>query len=127
MFSKYVDVANREAGRQSDQISSALGSRGALYSSANLNQQADMRRNTTMDIAKYGGELQSELEKQRALEWQNIMGNQAGLATAEMGAREAAMGRAYQDFARRSDVPPLFQQGSQWAATRPGAGHTVQY
>src|SRR5215467_13880026 len=51
MFNKYVDVANREAGRQAGQIGETLGSRGALYSSANLQQQADLRQRTAQDIA----------------------------------------------------------------------------
>jgi hypothetical protein len=53
------------------------------------------------------------------------MGQQAGFAQAEYGAREAAMARAYQDFIRRSDVPPFASTGMQWGATRPGAGTMV--
>jgi hypothetical protein len=122
MFSKYVDVANREAGRQGSQIGEALGSRGALYSSANLQQQADLRQRTAQDIAKTAGEYQTTLEDQRQKALGTVLEKQAGVATAEMGAREAAMARAYQDFLRRSDVPPMFSAGSQWGATRPGAG-----
>src|SRR4029077_3418117 len=114
MFSKYVDVANREAGKQASQIGETLGSRGALYSSANLQQQANMRQQTSQDIANTAAQYQTQLENQRQSAeqirqtgMQNVMQNQAGLATAEHGAREAAMARAYQDFLRRSDVPPL--------------------
>jgi hypothetical protein len=127
MFAKYVDVANREADRQQGAINTSLGSRGALYSSANLGQQADMRQRTAMDIAKYGGELQTQLEDQRAKEWAQVMGNQGGIASAEWGAREGAAGRVWQDFLRRSDIPPEFNAGQQWASSQPGGGHTVTY
>jgi len=125
MFSKYVDVANREAGRQASQIGETLGSRGALYSSANLQQQADLRQKTSQDIAAKGAEFQTTLENQRQAAMQNVMSNQAGIAQAEYGAREAAMARAYQDFIRRSDVPPFASTGSQWGATRPSSGTMV--
>src|SRR5262245_62737922 len=52
MFSKYIDVANREANRQSSQIGETLGSRGASYSSANLQQQAELRQKTSQDIGR---------------------------------------------------------------------------
>jgi hypothetical protein len=127
MFSKYVDVANREANRQAGQIGATLGSRGALYSSANLGQQADLRQRTSQDIAKTASDYQTQLEDQRQRAWTGVMTNQAGLASAEMGAREAAMGRSWQDFIRRSDVPPIYNQGAQWAASRPGQGVSVKY
>jgi hypothetical protein len=147
MFSKYIDVANREAGRQSSKIGEQLGSRGALYSSANLQQQADLRQRMGQDIGLQSTKFLSDIENQRQQAetvrqqgWAGMMGartaaeaaaqqgraqvlqGQAGVATAEMGAREAAMARAYQDFLRRSDVPPMFSAGAQWGATRPGAG-----
>jgi hypothetical protein len=126
MFSKYVDVANREAGRQASQIGEQLGSRGALYSSANLQQQADLRQRTSQDIAAKGAEFQTTLEDQRQRALQGVMTGQAGLATSEMGAREAAMSRAYADFMRRSDVPPFVSTGMQWGAGMPGQGFTVR-
>jgi hypothetical protein len=147
MFSKYIDVANREAARQSGKIGEQLGSRGALYSSANLQQQADLRQRMGQDIGVQSTKFLSDIENQRQQAeqvrqqgWQSMMGartqaelaaqqgrgqvlqGQAGVATAEMGSREAAMARAYQDFLRRSDVPPMFSAGAQWGATRPGAG-----
>ena len=125
MFSKYVDVANREAGRQGSQIGENLGSRGALYSSANLQQQADLREKTSADIAAKGADFQTQLEDQRRQALGQVMTNQAGMAQAEYGAREAAMARTYQDFIRRSDVPPFASQGVQWGATRPGAGTII--
>jgi hypothetical protein len=127
MFSKYVDVANREAGRQANQIATSLGSRGALYSSANLAQQADLRQRTSQDIANTAAQYQTTLENQRQQDWQNVMQGQAGVASAEMGGREAAMGRAWQDFLRQSDIPPEFGQGQQWASQRPSAGHYARY
>lgn len=126
MFSKYIDVANREAGRQASQIGETLGSRGALYSSANLQQQADLRQKTSQDIAKTGAEYQTTLEDQRQKALAPLYTGKAGVATAEYGAREAAMARAYQDFLRRSDVPPMFGAGAQWGAGRPGASYTTQ-
>lgn len=125
MFNKYVDVANREAGRQAGQIGETLGSRGALYSSANLQQQADLRQRTAQDIAAKGAEFQTQLETQRQNAMQNVLSNQAGVAQAEYGAREAAMARAYQDFIRRSDVPPFASSGIQWGSTRPSSGTMV--
>ena len=126
MFSKYVDVANREAGRQAGQIGEQLGSRGALYSSANLQQQADLRQRTSQDIAAKGADFQTSLEDQRQKALANVMSGQAGSASAEMGAREAAMSRAYADFMRRSDVPPFASVGMQWGAGMPGQGFAVQ-
>lgn len=127
MFSKYVDVANREAGRQANQIATSLGSRGALYSSANLAQQADLRQRTSQDIANAGQQFLTGLENQRQNAFQTVLQGQAGLASAEYGAREAAMGRAWQDFLRQSDVPPIYSSGQQWAASRPGAGNYARY
>lgn len=126
MFSKYVDVANREAGRQASQIGESLGSRGALYSSANLQQQADLRQRTAQDIAAKGAEFQTTLEDQRQKALANVLTGQAGVASAEMGAREAAMSRAYADFMRRSDVPPFANVGLQWGAGMPGQGFSVR-
>jgi hypothetical protein len=122
MFSKYVDVANREAGRQASQIGEQLGSRGALYSSANLEQQADLRQKTSADIANTAQQYQTTLEGQRQTALGQVLTGQAGLASGEMGAREAAMTRAYQDFLRRSDVPPFASVGTQIGSTRPGGG-----
>jgi len=126
MFSKYVDVANREANRQAGQIGETLGSRGALYSSANLQQQADLRQRTSQDIAAKGAEFQTQLEQQRQQALGQVMTGQAGLASAEMGGREAAMSRAYADFMRRSDVPPFVNVGMQWGAGMPGQGSMVR-
>lgn len=126
MFSKYVDVANREAGRQASQIGESLGSRGALYSSANLQQQADLRQKTAQDIAAKGAEFQTTLENQRQAALDRVMTGQAGVASGEMGAREAAMSRAYADFMRRSDVPPFATVGMQWGAGMPGQGFAVR-
>jgi hypothetical protein len=41
------------------------------------------------------------------------------VAGAEYGSREAAMGRAWQDFIRRSDTPPFISTGIQTGATVP--------
>jgi hypothetical protein len=127
MFSKYVDVANREANRQSNQIANSLGSRGALYSSANLGQQADLRQRTAQDIGLAGQNFMTTLEDQRQKAWGAVMGNQGNLASAEWGAREGAAGRAWSDFLRQSDIPPEFNQGQQWASQQPGGGNTVRY
>jgi len=124
MFNKYLDVANTQANLQASKIGESLGSRGALYSSANLQQQADLRQKTSQDIASTASQYQTTLEGQRQSALQNVFTGQAGLASAEMGAREAAMGRAYQDFIRQSGVPPWAQTGAQIGATRPG-GATV--
>jgi|SRR5262245_40096522 len=128
MFSKYIDVANREADRQASQIGETLGSRGALYSSANLQQQADMRQKTAQDIGLQSQTFLKDIEDQRqraeAVRQQGmgqVLQGQAGIATSEMGSREAAMGRAWQDFVRRSEVPPFVSAGIQWGSTRPGA------
>jgi hypothetical protein len=121
MFSKYVDVANREAGRQASQIGEQLGSRGALYSSANLQQQADLRQKTAQDIAAKGADFQTSLEDQRQKALQTVLTGQAGVAQAEMGAREAAMARTWQDFMRQSDVPPWMSQILQTGASRPSS------
>jgi hypothetical protein len=126
MFSKYVDVANREAARQASQIGESLGSRGALYSSANLQQQADLRQRTAQDIATKGAEFQTQLEEQRQKALDRVLTGQAGAASSEMGAREAAMSRAYADFMRRSDVPPFANVGMQWGAGVPGQGFAIQ-
>ncbi|GEM_PF-4922327 len=122
MFSKYVDVANREAGRQASQIGESLGSRGALYSSANLQQQADLRQKTSQDIAAKGAEFQTTLEDQRQKALGQVFAGQAGVAQAEMGGREAAMARVFADFMRRSDVPPWANVIAQTGATRPSSG-----
>jgi hypothetical protein len=122
MFSKYVDVANTEANRQASQIGETLGSRGALYSSANLQQQADLRQKTSSDIANTAAQYQTQLEQQRQSAMGQVLQGQAGLASGEMGAREAAMTRAYQDFLRRSDVPPFASTGVQIGASRPSGG-----
>lgn len=122
MFSKYIDVANTEANRQASQIGETLGSRGALYSSANLQQQADLRQKTSADIANTAQQYQTTLENQRQSALAPILTGQAGLASGEMGAREAAMTRAYQDFLRRSDVPPFASTGTQIGASRPSGG-----
>jgi len=119
MFSKYVDVANREAGRQAQQIGETLGSRGALYSSANLQQQADLRQRTSQDIASTAAQYQTQLENQRQNAMQQVLTGQAGLATGEFGARQGAMQMAYGDFLRQSDVPPFVNTGMQYGSTRP--------
>jgi len=120
MFNKYVDVAGREANRQASQIGETLGSRGALYSSANLQQQSDLRQKTSQDIAATAAQYQTQLEDQRQKALGQVFTGQAGLASAEFGAREAAASRMYQDFLRRSDVPPFINPGIQIGATRPG-------
>jgi hypothetical protein len=147
MFSKYIDVANREAARQSGKIGEQLGSRGALYSSANLQQQADLRQRMQQDIGQQATGFLTNIENQRQQAeqvrqqgWAGMMGartaaetaaqagrgqvltGQAGVAQAEYGAREAAMARAYQDFLRRSEVPPLVSPGLQGGFTRPSPG-----
>jgi len=122
MFNKYLDVANTQANLQSGKIGETLGSRGALYSSANLQQQADLRQKTSQDIASTAAQYQTTLEQQRQNAMQYTLSGQAGLATAEMGAREAAMGRAYQDYLRQSGVPPFASTGTQIGATRTGGG-----
>jgi len=122
MFSKYLDVANREANRQASQIGEQLGSRGALYSSANLRMQEDLRQKTAQDIAAKGAEFQTTLEDQRQRAMGQVLTGQQGIAQAELGGREAAMARTYQDFIRRSEIPPWMQAGVQWGATRPGGG-----
>jgi len=147
MMQKYLDVSNREAGNQASKIGETLGSRGALYSSANLQQQADLRQKQTQDIGLQAQTFQSDLEKMRQSAetvrqqgWQgamgaynqaqatrtqgmgNVMGAQAGIAQAEYGAREAAMARAYQDFIRQSEVPPFVSSGIQWGSGVPRGG-----
>jgi|SRR5215472_2972600 len=122
MFNNYLNVANTQANIQSSKIGESLGSRGALYSSANLQQQADLRQKTSADIANTASQYQTTLENQRQNAMQYVLQGQAGLATGEMGAREAAMGRAYQDFLRQSGVPPFASTGTQIGATRTGGG-----
>jgi len=130
MFSNYLNVANTQANRQAGQIGEQLGSRGALYSSANLQQQADLRQKTSADIANTASQYQTQLETQRqqeeALRQQGmgqVLQNQAGLAQGEYGAREAAMARAYQDYVSRSGPTPAASAVSQWGASAPAPGH----
>jgi hypothetical protein len=129
MFGKYVAATNQAAAGQASQIGETLGSRGALYSSANLAQQSALREKTSTDLASKAAEYQSTLETQRQNAQQvynqgagQIMQQQAGLATGEMGAREAAMGRMYQDYLRQSQIPPFAAQGSATGANQPGGG-----
>jgi len=129
MFSKYVAATNQAANQQSSQIGETLGSRGSLYSSANLNQQANLRQRTSTDLASQAAQYQSQLEQLRQGAQQvynqgagQIMGQEAGLAQGEYGAREAGMARMYQDYLRQSQVPPFMQQGMQWASNQPGQG-----
>jgi predicted amidohydrolase YtcJ len=118
MFNKYLDVSNQQAGIQASKIGETLGSRGALYSSANLQQQADLRQRQTQDIALQAANFQTNLENQRLQAEQvrqagvgQVMTAQGQLAQGEWGSREAAMNRAYQDFLRQSDVPPFTATG----------------
>jgi hypothetical protein len=129
MFNKYVASTNQAANQQSSQIGETLGSRGALYSSANLGQQAALRQRTSTDLASKAAEYQTALESQRqnAQSVYNqgagqLMQQQAGYATAEYGAREAAMGRMYQDYLRKSQIPPFAAGGAAGAANLPGSG-----
>jgi len=136
MFQKYVDVTNQAANQQAGQIGETMGSRGALYSSANLNAQAALRERTSTDLASKAAEYQQNLEQLRQgaqnvyQQGQGIyqqgqtglLGAQAGVATAELGSREAAMARAYQDYMKQSSVPPFASVGVQWGANQPGAG-----
>lgn len=129
LFSNYLDVANRNANQQASQIGETLGSRGALYSSANLQQQANMRERTAQDIALQASTYQTQLEQQRqsaeALRqqgMQNVMTAQGGLATGEMGEREAAMGRFWQDYMRQSGMPAGAGAVSAWGAGIPAPG-----
>jgi hypothetical protein len=129
MFNKYVASTNQAANQQSSQIGETLGSRGALYSSANLGQQAALRQRTSTDLASKAAEYQTTLESQRqnAQSVYNqgagqLMQQQAGYATAEYGAREAAMGRMYQDYLRKSQIPPFAAGGAAGAANLPGSG-----
>jgi len=129
MFNKYLAVTNKSANEQASQIGETLGSRGALYSSANLAQQANLRERTSTDLASKAAEYQTQLEQERQQAQQvynqgagQLMGAQAGLATGEYGAREAAMGRMYQDYLRQSQVPGFTAAGLAWGANQPGAG-----
>jgi hypothetical protein len=129
MFNKYVATTNQAANQQSSQIGETLGSRGALYSSANIGQQAALRQRTSTDLASKAAEYQTTLENERQQAQQvynqgagQLMQQQAGYATAEYGAREAAMGRMYQDYLRKSQIPPFAAGGSAGAANLPGSG-----
>jgi hypothetical protein len=129
LFNKYVASTNQAANQQASQIGETLGSRGALYSGANLQQQSALRQKTSTDLASKAAEYQTALETQRQNAQQvynqgagQIMGQQAGYATAEYGAREAAMGRMYQDYLRKSQVPPFAAAGAAGAANLPGSG-----
>lgn len=133
MFSKYVDVSNQQAALQSGKIGESLGSRGALYSSANLAQQAGLRQMQTTDLANQAAQFQTSLEsqKQNAQQiqnqyMQNILQQQAGVASGEWSARESAMGLAYQDFVRRTGVPPFASAGAQWGAGIGASGAYAQ-
>jgi Skp family chaperone for outer membrane proteins len=125
MFAKYMDVANREAQRQSSKMGEQLGSRGALYSGANLKQQSDLRQTMMQDVAAKGAEFQTQLEDQRQKALGQVFQGQAGVAQAEMGGREAAMARVFADFMRRSDVPPWANVIAQTGATRPSGGNVA--
>jgi hypothetical protein len=127
MFSKYLDVSNQQAGIQSSKIGETLGSRGALYSSANLQQQADLRQKQMQDLELNAANFQTNLENQRLQAEQvrqagvgQVLTNQGQLAQGEWGSREAAMNRAYQDFLRTSDVPPFASTGTAMGGTTPG-------
>jgi hypothetical protein len=129
MFSKYVATTNAAANQQSGQIGATLGSRGALYSSANLGQQGALREKTSTDLASQASQYQLQLEqaRQNAQSVYNqgagqVMNAQAGLAQGEMGSREAAMARLYQDYTKQSQIPPYASAGFQWGANQPGAG-----
>jgi hypothetical protein len=129
MFSKYVATTNAAANQQSGQIGATLGSRGALYSSANLGQQSALREKTSTDLASQASQYQLQLEqaRQNAQSVYNqgagqVMSNQAGLAQGELGSREAAMARTYQDYMRQSQIPPYASAAQQWGANQPGAG-----
>jgi hypothetical protein len=131
MFSKYLDVSNQQAGIQSSKIGETLGSRGALYSSANLQQQADLRQKQTQDLSLNAANFQTNLENQRLQAEQvrqagvgQVLSNQQALAQGEWGSREAAMNRTYQDFLRQSDVPP-FAAGGTATGTSIGGPATI--
>jgi hypothetical protein len=129
MFDKYTAAVNQKANEQASQIGETLGSRGGLYSSANLAAQAGMRQRTSVDLASKAADYQADIEKMRQSAQQvyqqgaqNIMGQQAGLAQGEFGGREAAMARLYQDYLQRSQVPDFAKAGMQWAGNQPGSG-----
>ena len=128
MFNKYMTTMNQQVGAQSSKIGESLGSRGALYSSANLGQQSDLRQKMMQDVANTGVQYQTTLEQERQSSEQirqagagQVLTNQQMLAQGEWGSREAAMNRAYQDFLRTSDVPPFAAAGAATGSSMPGA------
>lgn len=101
MFGSYKKVAEREAGRQSAQMTEALGSMGGgRLSTAQLNTQSKLRENTSMDLADKASQYQMMLRQQQA-------GEVLPLTSLAFAGSEAGMGRMWADFMRRTSPPPL--------------------
>lgn len=101
MYGSYRDTAEKETARRSDQLSNALGARGAFYSSDNLNAQAGLQRDLAGDLRTASAGF---LTNARAQQWQE---NQA-MAEARNRQREAAWSRMVQAWQAQSAPPPLF-------------------
>lgn len=110
LFGSYKNVANQEADRQSAQITESLGSMGGgRYSSALLNKQGQLRKDTSNDLASKAAEYQLQLRQQQS-------GDILGTGALAFGSNEAGMTRLWADFLRKTSPPPLLDYLSSTSA-----------
>lgn len=112
LYGSYADVANKEADRQSAKITEAYGSQGARYGSDLLSAQGQVRKDTSLGLAKQSGDLLQNLRKQQF--------DEAGaLTNLQYGISEAGMARLFADFMRQTSVPPLFGPAGSYGPSQP--------
>lgn len=124
MFQRWLDVANREAGRQSAAITESFGARGGRYGSDILQAQSDLRQKQTQDIGTMADTIQKGLNEQRTGEIGQLGTLGLNVAQQQQAANEAAMQRLFADFLRRTSPPPLLGPAATYSQA-PGYGDTV--
>jgi hypothetical protein len=127
MFSRYVDVSNRQAARSAAQINESMGARGARYGSDLTRAQADLRQRQTQDLMSKASEYSLGLEQQR----QGLLGlagqGLSGVGGAKYASWQAGLGNmmgvGYGPAAGPGPmVGPAAAWGAQWG---PGATAAV--
>jgi hypothetical protein len=117
MFSRYRQVAEREADRNAARITEAFGARGARYGSDLLNAQGDLRRKLTEDLGVQADAIQRGMEEQRNQSI-NTLGqfgyNQQQLQNSR---QQNALAYLFADAIRRTGPPPLLAGAGQYASS----------
>lgn len=114
MFSRYVDVSNREAGRNAAQINEAMGSRGARYGSDLTRAQSDLRQRQSQDMMTKAGEFTLGLEGSRQ-NLLNIAGQGlSGVGGGKLASWQAGMGNMFQAANAAAQPGPMVGPAAAW-------------